>query len=55
MCKPKKGLAQKSGVDELDLEGGNRNVSLKSTEFSEGGFHLRLETVCKYTENASHI
>lgn len=26
----------------LSRDGGNRNMSLKSIEFSDGGFHLRL-------------
>lgn len=41
-CRRNRGFAQKSGLSGLDGSGGNRRTSLKSIEFSEGGFHFRL-------------
>ena len=38
----KTGFACQSGSWELYLEGGKRRTSLKSIEFSEGGFHFNL-------------
>lgn len=40
--RPKKGFAWNSGWDGLDFDGGKRRTSLKSIEFSEGGFHFNL-------------
>jgi len=37
-----KGFARKSGFRESCGNGGKRRTSLKSIEFSEGGFHFRL-------------
>lgn len=42
-CSKKTGLACQSGSRGFCLEGGKRRMSLKSIEFSEGGFHLRLK------------
>jgi hypothetical protein len=41
-CKRNIGFSDKSGRFGFSVEAGNRSVSLKSTEFSLGGFHLRL-------------
>lgn len=37
------GLASKSGCEGSRASGGNRSSSLKSTEFSDGGFHFKLQ------------
>lgn len=39
----KNGFAQKSGFVGSSFSGGNRRTSLKSIEFSDGGFHFRLD------------
>jgi hypothetical protein len=44
-CNAKNGFAWKSGWVGCERDGGNRSTSLKSIEFSEGGFHLILVSI----------
>lgn len=54
----KNGFAQKSGFVGSSFSGGNRRTSLKSIEFSDGGFHFRLDAYKfgnVYATKRSHI
>lgn len=48
------GLAPKSGLDGLSVWGGKRSSSLKSIEFSVGGFHLSLCLKVRVKVNLMH-